>query len=655
MWLAPLVRTGQKDREKTGGAGGPVSACEMFGRENLMNRLALTIGASLFAALALAFYFGREKLTTEPPPAKLVADMARSGEAREKEPPQQRAAATKEAGEEKKAPAASTPAARDEEAKPPKVKTAEGPAESTDGRDAERATEATNLGEKKEPSATTRARAGSSAKAEGGQAGKINGQPGDAKAGAQAPVPPTFDVVRVEPDGMMVMAGRAAPGAKVEIVLDDRVLATVDADDRGEWAFSPSRSVFTGSHQLTLRTRGSAGAVITSPQTLTVSMDPARKGGSPLVLLASPEEPTRVLQKPEAPRLARMETPQRAAPDERRNTASKPESEGAKAAVEAAAKTAEAARAGEAGTKKSVAKAKRGDEATPEEGKAAAGAEVSPAGARPADAEANEPAAPKVALALKQVDYDEEGRIFFSGRGAPGAVLRIYVNNRRLADVRVGEDGSWTWKGEAEIPPGKHSLRIDRLTENGGVVERIELPFMRASVREVAEARASAGDRELLDKLESEAAAKEPETRPEEERTAAMEARVAAGAAPGKAEERGGTGAAAEEPFGKKESAAEPAAAARTAGEAGKQAGAGLVVVQPGNNLWNIARVLYGRGVRYTTIYEANREQIRDPDLIYPGQVFKAPGLPPKKLVINPRRRAPLSPEELEKAPEAEQ
>ena len=51
----------------------------------------------------------------------------------------------------------------------------------------------------------------------------------------------------------------------------------------------------------------------------------------------------------------------------------------------------------------------------------------------------------------------------------------------------------------------------------------------------------------------------------------------------------------------------------------------GKVVVQPGNSLWRISRRLYGRGVLYTVIYEANKEQIADPDLIYPGQVFKTP------------------------------
>jgi nucleoid-associated protein YgaU len=54
----------------------------------------------------------------------------------------------------------------------------------------------------------------------------------------------------------------------------------------------------------------------------------------------------------------------------------------------------------------------------------------------------------------------------------------------------------------------------------------------------------------------------------------------------------------------------------------------GRIVVQPGNNLWRLARSAYGRGIRYTVIYEANRDQIRDPALIFPGQVFAVPALP---------------------------
>jgi nucleoid-associated protein YgaU len=49
------------------------------------------------------------------------------------------------------------------------------------------------------------------------------------------------------------------------------------------------------------------------------------------------------------------------------------------------------------------------------------------------------------------------------------------------------------------------------------------------------------------------------------------------------------------------------------------------VVVQPGQSLWRLARNAYGRGIRYTEIFDANRGQIRDPNLIFPGQVFAMP------------------------------
>jgi nucleoid-associated protein YgaU len=49
------------------------------------------------------------------------------------------------------------------------------------------------------------------------------------------------------------------------------------------------------------------------------------------------------------------------------------------------------------------------------------------------------------------------------------------------------------------------------------------------------------------------------------------------------------------------------------------------VTVVWGDNLWNIARGSLGGGERYTAIYQANRDQIRDPNLIYPGQVFVIP------------------------------
>ncbi len=54
-------------------------------------------------------------------------------------------------------------------------------------------------------------------------------------------------------------------------------------------------------------------------------------------------------------------------------------------------------------------------------------------------------------------------------------------------------------------------------------------------------------------------------------------------------------------------------------------AGQAIYTVQPGNSLWVIATGRYGEGLKYHQIFAANRDQIRDPDLIYPGQVFVLP------------------------------
>ena len=49
------------------------------------------------------------------------------------------------------------------------------------------------------------------------------------------------------------------------------------------------------------------------------------------------------------------------------------------------------------------------------------------------------------------------------------------------------------------------------------------------------------------------------------------------------------------------------------------------ITVQSGATLWAIARDRYGEGLLYVRVFEANRDTIRDPDLIYPGQVFALP------------------------------
>jgi nucleoid-associated protein YgaU len=56
--------------------------------------------------------------------------------------------------------------------------------------------------------------------------------------------------------------------------------------------------------------------------------------------------------------------------------------------------------------------------------------------------------------------------------------------------------------------------------------------------------------------------------------------------------------------------------------------GVSVITVQQGFTLWGIAEANFGDGIRYLQIFEENRDQIRDPDLIFPGQIFALPDLP---------------------------
>lgn len=60
------------------------------------------------------------------------------------------------------------------------------------------------------------------------------------------------------------------------------------------------------------------------------------------------------------------------------------------------------------------------------------------------------------------------------------------------------------------------------------------------------------------------------------------------------------------------------------------QSAQGAVIIRRGDSLWRISRRVYGRGVRYSTIYLANQDQIADPDRIWPGQIFSVPEKTPE-------------------------
>ncbi|QYZ71879.1 LysM peptidoglycan-binding domain-containing protein [Neotabrizicola shimadae] len=251
---------------------------------------------------------------------------------------------------------------------------------------------------------------------------------------------------------------------------------------------------------------------------------------------------------------------------------------------------------------------------------------------------------PPEEVVIDSIAYEAEGAVRISGRGMGGATVRLYLDDAFLAETPVAADGQWSVVPEG-VSPGLHRLRADQLDGTGKVISRFETPFKRedpaaleAAMAEPAEPSAepapepAAPESAAPEPAATEPAAPEPAAvaqvpeAPEEEPPAAVAEATQEPAVPAVAEP---AAAPAAEPAAP--AAAEPATPVATAeAEAAPPAQEMVTItVQPGNTLWKIARDNFGEGVLYVQLFEANKDQIRDPDLIYPGQVFTVPALKP--------------------------
>ncbi|WP_375464556.1 LysM peptidoglycan-binding domain-containing protein [uncultured Methylobacterium sp.] len=347
--------------------------------------------------------------------------------------------------------------------------------------------------------------------------------PADAAASIE-PGAPTFDLVRVEPNGEAVVAGRGAPNAVVEMLVDGRAVARARADANGQFALVPP-ALPVGSSEIVLRATTADGRATRSRESVAVAVSRTRDA-KPLVALTAPDRPTVVLSQPEP--------------------AAAPMAKGA----------ATAARDGAKGAAKDTAKG------------------------------AAKSAAP---VTIVSVDAQEGGRLFVTGRAPPGASVRLYLNDTLIAPGRAGSDGTVTFTIGSGVKAGAYRVRVDQVEAGSGKVRgRAEVPF--AVPEPVAVAAKPTG------------------------RDAAFLAPPAA--------------------LPSLDGRAVPVAPAGSPTPAAVEPAAGGVFVAAvttarisrGESLWQISRRLYGRGDRYTVIYDANQQQIRNPDLIYPGQLFILPG-----------------------------
>ncbi len=390
------------------------------------------------------------------------------------------------------------------------------------------------------------------------------------RASARADLTPQFDTMRITGDGVLTVAGRSAPNAKVEIVIAGEVVAEATADARGQFATLLDVPVTTDPRALTLRATGADGVVAASEQSLMIaprSLEEVAASAAGLPAWAAATVGGEI-QAAEAQATKTQATKTQATKTQASDTGA-PQDAAATAGGTAAATTAS-------------------PEATP------ALLLADQSGVRVVST------APVTGLVIDTISYGAQGEVLIGGRGAAeGTVVRAYLNGAVTAEA--GSDaGNWQIVLQ-DIAPDAYTLRIDAVDAQGKVVSRAETPFVRETPEILAQAQA------LSAAAEGQAA------------EAATQAAMAGTPAYRDSASGAGSSGAAISEVGSAQ-AADPAG-----GAAAGAAQISVLTVQPGNTLWGIASGAYGDGVLYVRLFEANRGQIRDPDLIYPGQVFTIP------------------------------
>ncbi len=373
---------------------------------------------------------------------------------------------------------------------------------------------------------------------------------------APTAIVPSFDVVRVEPSGDVVIAGTAAPGADVEVLDGVATIATAQANAGGEWALALDQPLSPGTHDLSIRTRSPNRAeVALSDQRVAVSV-PETGGDEVLVVVSEAGEASEVLQVPaaEATEIAAAEPPPEAVVE------AAPAEETVVAALEEPAASATEPMT-ETTEPETAAVAEAPAETTPVESPAVTEPETAVAAAEPVEpATPVEPAEPVIthAVAVTAVEADSAGALFVAGTAETDEPVRVYLDDELIGQAAPTAGGTWLVETQREVPAGAYRVRADQVGTGGEVLVRAEVPFQR------------------------------------EIEVATLAPVVETGAATG----------------------------TQVAGEVPQLR---TVIIKRGDNLWRISRAIYGRGIRYSTIYEANRDQIRNPRWIYPGQVFVLP------------------------------
>lgn len=478
----------------------------------------------------------------------------------------------------------------------------------------------------------------------------------------------TFGLLRAEPDGSMVIAGSGTPGSEVEVYSDDTLLGTTTVESSGDWVFVPENPLPPGGVEITLAETGKTGRADQS-YVVVVNED---KSTQPLVVASAPGQASEILQGLErtesapAVETAAVDTAMTQPAPTPAPTATPPAPEAPTPVVPApavaAAPTASVPAATTpatpapaqpapvpAATPEAPAPVAAAPAATPAPQSPpapAAPAATTPApavtatapqapAAAPTPAPTTPPATPaaptaKLADIPPTIDAIEiEGdRTFFAGAGPDGGIVRLYVDDKFVADSII-EGGRWLVEGGAVLKAPNQRVRADLLAPGAPeVIARAEVDFV-VDVPATPEPPTAVASSEApaAPTSTTEPAAPTPATEPATPAPSTTTPAVETPAKPVTETPAVTTPApaVAETPTPATEPTVPTMVGISVGDPDSDRFASGKAIIRRGDNLWTIARRVYGEGIKYTTIYDANTGQIRDPDRIYPGQVFSLP------------------------------
>ena len=186
-------------------------------------------------------------------------------------------------------------------------------------------------------------------------------------------------------------------------------------------------------------------------------------------------------------------------------------------------------------------------------------------------------------VVVEAVEIEPGGKFHVSGRARAGAAVRLYLNDSFVAPVTAGADGRFAVTINEGVAPGSYRVRVDELESNSSTVRaRAEVPF----------------------------------NVPDQAVTGSVHG------AGHSAQANGHCRCAGSRNWRPPERTVLPDGGSPSAVVVPKIA---TTTVSRGDTLWRLSQLTYGVGTRYATIYKANRQQIRNPNLIYPGQIFVMP------------------------------